>query len=99
MTTATFRQFILTAALALTAFTTQAADAAEAANPPRLGASMKANANIASDSTGTNTNGTNGLHSASAGKTGLTREQVMEDLKRYQREHANPSYAELVFLR
>lgn len=60
---------------------------------------MKANANIASDSTGTNTNGTNGLHSASAGKTGLTREQVMEDLKRYQREHANPSYAELVFLR
>ena len=36
---------------------------------------------------------------ASADKPGLTRAQVLEDLKRYQREHANPSYAELVFLR
>ncbi|MBO9536621.1 hypothetical protein [Herbaspirillum sp.] len=32
-------------------------------------------------------------------KSGLTREQVMEDLKQYQRQHANPSYSELVFLR
>jgi len=30
---------------------------------------------------------------------GLTRAQVIEDLKQYQRAHANPSYAELVFLR
>ncbi|WP_443113518.1 hypothetical protein [Herbaspirillum seropedicae] len=36
---------------------------------------------------------------ASAHQGGLTRAQVLEDLKRYQREHANPSYAELVFLR
>ncbi|MCP1574548.1 hypothetical protein J2S30_002927 [Herbaspirillum rubrisubalbicans] len=36
---------------------------------------------------------------AATGKTGLTRAQVLEDLKQYQREHANPSYAELVFLR
>ncbi|WP_075255496.1 hypothetical protein [Herbaspirillum camelliae] len=36
---------------------------------------------------------------ASAAQGGLTRAQVLEDLKRYQREHANPSYAELVFLR
>jgi len=36
---------------------------------------------------------------ASADKPGLTRAQVLEDLKRYQHEHANPSYAELVFLR
>jgi hypothetical protein len=36
---------------------------------------------------------------AAADKPGLTRAQVLEDLKRYQREHANPSYAELVFLR
>ncbi len=36
---------------------------------------------------------------ASADKPGLTRAQVLEDLKRYQREHVNPSYAELVFLR
>ncbi len=36
---------------------------------------------------------------ASAGQGGLTRAQVREDLERYQREHANPSYAELVFLR
>ena len=32
-------------------------------------------------------------------KSTLTREQVMEDLRQYQREHANPSYSELVFLR
>lgn len=32
-------------------------------------------------------------------KAGLTREQVREDLKQYQRDHANPSYSELVFLR
>lgn len=36
---------------------------------------------------------------ATADKPVLTRAQVLEDLKRYQREHANPSYAELVFLR
>lgn len=36
---------------------------------------------------------------ASVSEGGLTRAQVLEDLKRYQREHANPSYAELVFLR
>lgn len=30
---------------------------------------------------------------------GLTRAQVIEDFKQYQRAHANPSYAELVFLR
>ncbi|MFJ3057256.1 hypothetical protein [Herbaspirillum sp. NPDC087042] len=36
---------------------------------------------------------------ATADKPGLTRAQVLEDLKRYQHEHANPSYAELVFLR
>lgn len=34
-----------------------------------------------------------------AAAPGLTRAQVLEDLKRYQREHANPSYEELIFLR
>lgn len=37
--------------------------------------------------------------SAIPAKSTLTREQVMEDLRQYQREHANPSYSELVFLR
>lgn len=36
---------------------------------------------------------------AAPAKSMLTREQVMEDLKQYQREHANPGYSELVFLR
>lgn len=36
---------------------------------------------------------------ATAAASGLTREQVIEELKQYQREHANPSYSELVFLR
>jgi len=36
---------------------------------------------------------------ASAPVAGKTRAQVVEELKQYQQAHANPSYADLVFLR
>ncbi|AYR26150.1 hypothetical protein [Herbaspirillum rubrisubalbicans] len=77
------RQLAVTAALSLATLTAQFAYAADTA-PTSAPAKSEAVTTVATTATG---------------KTGLTRAQVLEDLKQYQREHANPSYAELVFLR
>ncbi|RAM65843.1 hypothetical protein RB25_18460 [Herbaspirillum rubrisubalbicans] len=78
------RQLAVTTALSLATFTAQFAYAADTAPAP---AKSEAVTTVATAAT------------AATGKTGLTRAQVLEDLKQYQRAHANPSYAELVFLR
>ncbi|WP_288407797.1 hypothetical protein [uncultured Herbaspirillum sp.] len=80
------RQLAVTAALSLATFTAQFAYAADTA-PTSAPAKSEAVTTVATAATG------------KTGKTGLTRAQVLEDLKQYQRAHANPSYAELVFLR
>ncbi|NQE50304.1 MULTISPECIES: hypothetical protein [Herbaspirillum] len=77
------RQLAVTTALSLATFTAQFAYAADTA-PTSAPAKSEAVTTVAT---------------AATGKTGLTRAQVLEDLKQYQRAHANPSYAELVFLR
>lgn len=85
MSNITIRHCAVAISLALTAFAAHAAD-----TPPTTSSEQSAAKPVAS---------VTGSQMADKGHTGLTREQVREDLKRYQREHANPSYAELVFLR
>ena len=88
MTNTTIRHFTVAVSLALTTLAASAAYAADAAPAvPVAQSPAKPVASVAS------TLGATGV------QPGLTRDQVREDLKRYQREHANPSYAELVFLR
>lgn len=55
--------------------------------------------NIATSATSANSTASTSAVAKTAAAPGLTRAQVLEDLKRYQREHANPSYEELIFLR
>ncbi|QNB09139.1 hypothetical protein G5S34_21895 [Herbaspirillum frisingense] len=88
MSNITIRHCAVAISLALTAFAAHAAYAAD--TPPATSTEQSAAKPVASAT---------GSQMADKGHTGLTREQVREDLKRYQREHANPSYAELVFLR
>lgn len=83
MNTTNVRQLAVAAALSLASLATQGAWAAESTAPTQAPQPTSAATTTAS----------------AAGQTGLTRAQVLEDLKRYQREHANPSYAELVFMR
>lgn len=91
MSNITIRHCAVAISMALTALTALAAHAAYAADTPPTTSSEQSAAKPVASVTGS--------QMADKGHTGLTREQVREDLKRYQREHANPSYAELVFLR
>ncbi|UIN20783.1 hypothetical protein [Herbaspirillum frisingense] len=88
MSNITIRHCAVAISLALTAFAAHAAYAAD--TPSGTSTEQSAVKQVAS---------VTGSQIAEKGHTGLTREQVREGLKRYQREHANPSYAELVFLR
>lgn len=81
------RQLALAATLALSGIAVQAAYAAEPAK-----AEPGSTISIPAQQTRT-------AAAEQPQQPGLTRAQVIEDLKQYQRAHANPSYAELVFLR
>jgi len=81
------RQLALAATLAVAGIAAQAAYAAEPAK-----AEPASTISIPAQQTRT-------AAAEQSQQQGLTRAQVIEDLKQYQRAHANPSYAELVFLR